>query len=514
MLIIGIYTHVRPRSEEVRSRSEESNIIGDIMKGPLLQFTLSTLIVFFISTSNISAQEGAEISFQQDGIWVEGTPGTSFLLLRVAGPDGKIIHDQTSDGASLSFLVSESLPNGQYTYEVRQGTAPKRERRGEGDGIGDETEYPTWNSSGGFLLQGGLILLPGSEEAAIHKKTPSIVHNLLTALGNFLVGSAHAANVVNDDQIILGSECVGIDCATNESFGFDTLRLKESNLRIHIDDTSDSASFPANDWRLIFNDSGNGGANYFAVEDSTGGKVPFKVEAGAPSNTLYVDAAGDVGIKTATPAVDLHIVEGNTPTVRLEQDGSDGFTPQTWDMAGNETNFFIRDVTNGSKLPFRIKPNTAEDALFLEGDPGQVGINTKSPDASLHVVGNARIGDDDGTTVTQTLYVVGDALITGNLELGSSRSFKKDIRSLELEDAESTLAALRPVRFHYKASPEDESVGFIAEEVPDLVATQTRKSISTMDVVAVLTKVLQDQQVSINRLENKISELESQVDAQ
>ncbi|MCP4420288.1 MAG: hypothetical protein GY805_27095, partial [Chloroflexi bacterium] len=186
---------------------------------------------------------------------------------------------------------------------------------------------------GGFLLQGGLILLPGSEEAAIHEKTPSIVHNLLTALGNFLVGSANAANVINDDQIILGSECVGIDCATNESFGFDTLRLKESNLRIHIDDTSDSASFPANDWRLIFNDSVNGGANYFAVGDSTGGTVPFKVEAGAPSNTLYVDAAGDVGIKSATPAVDLHIVEGNTPTVRLEQDGSDGFTPQSGDMA-------------------------------------------------------------------------------------------------------------------------------------------------------------------------------------
>ncbi|MCP3891463.1 MAG: hypothetical protein GY702_21745 [Desulfobulbaceae bacterium] len=133
---------------------------------------------------------------------VEGTPGTSFLLLRVAGPDGKKIHDQTSDGASLSFLVSASLPNGQYTYGVRQGTAPKRERRREGDGIGDETEYPTWNGSGGFLLQGGLILLPGSEEAAIHEKTPSIVHNLLTALANFLVGSAHAANVVNDDQII------------------------------------------------------------------------------------------------------------------------------------------------------------------------------------------------------------------------------------------------------------------------------------------------------------------------
>ncbi len=479
------------------------------MKVRILRVTLSTLIVFLLTAFNAHCQEGAEIRVHQSGISVEGALDASFLLLRVVGPDGKMVHDATSNGSPLDFTVSGALSNGQYTYEVRQGTAPKRERRDEGGEIEDETEYPIWNSSGGFFLQGGRILLPGAEEAAIHEKTPSFLENVLTALGDFLVGSAHAANLILDNQIIQGNECIGMDCSTSESFGFDSLRFKENNLRIHIDDTS-SSSFPANDWRFIFNDSSNGGANYFAVEDSTAATVPFKVEAGGPSNTLYVDAAGDIGIKTATPVVDLHIVEGNTPTVRLEQDGSAGFTPQTWDMAGNETNFFIRDVTNGSKLPFKIIPGTADNTLYLKGNPGTVGVNTTSPDASLHVVGNARIGDDDGNTVTQTLYVVGDALITGNLELGSSRTLKNDIRSLKLEDAESTLAALRPVRFHYKASPKEESVGFIAEEVPDLVATQTRKSISTMDVVAVLTKVVQDQQTTIDRLENKITALEHQ----
>ena len=59
---------------------------------------------------------------------------------------------------------------------------------------------------------------------------------------------------------ILGSLCVGDDCLAAESFGFDTLRLKENNLRIHFDDTSVAASFPANDWRLYANDSANGGS--------------------------------------------------------------------------------------------------------------------------------------------------------------------------------------------------------------------------------------------------------------
>ncbi len=187
--------------------------------------------------------------------------------------------------------------------------------------------------------------------------------------------SAAADIVQNDDVIITFSLCVGNDCVNGENFGFDTVRIKENNTRLHFDDTSSSASFPANDWRLIANDSGNGGANYFAIEDATAGRIPFRVEAGAPANALYVEDDGDVGIKTSTPIVDLHIVEGNTPTVRLDQDGSDGFTPQVWDLAGNETNFFVRDVTNGSKLSLRIRPNSPESSVDIH--PDRVDFSTK-----------------------------------------------------------------------------------------------------------------------------------------
>ncbi|MGP6086805.1 hypothetical protein [Antarctobacter jejuensis] len=187
-----------------------------------------------------------------------------------------------------------------------------------------------------------------------------------------------------DDVIITFSLCVGNDCVNGESFGFDTLRLKENNLRIHFQDTSNSGSFPTNDWRIVANDTSNGGASYLAFEDSTAGRIPFRVEAGAPVNALYVEADGDVGIKTANPVVDLHVVEGNTPTLRLEQDGSDGFAPQTWDLAGNETNFFVRDVTNGSKLMFRIEPNTPENTLYLDST-GNVGLGTNAPTEPLHI---------------------------------------------------------------------------------------------------------------------------------
>jgi hypothetical protein len=183
-----------------------------------------------------------------------------------------------------------------------------------------------------------------------------------------------------------------MDCVNGESFGFDTIRLKENNLRIKADDTSTSASFPKNDWQITFNETANGGLEKFSIDDITGGRTPFTIEAGAPSNSLYVDDGGRIGLGTNTPVVELHVKDGDSPTLRLEQDGSSGFTPQTWDLAGNETNFFVRDVTNGSKLPLKIKPNAPTSSIFVEGSTGNIGLGTESPDAALEVHNDETVG--------------------------------------------------------------------------------------------------------------------------
>lgn len=64
------------------------------------------------------------------------------------------------------------------------------------------------------------------------------------------------------------------------------------------------------------------------------------------------------------------------------------------------------------------------------------------------------------------------------------------------------------MRFRYKNNKEEEYLGFIAEDVPDLVASKDRKGMSPMDVVAVLTKVAQEQQKTISELQRRIAELE------
>jgi hypothetical protein len=212
-----------------------------------------------------------------------------------------------------------------------------------------------------------------------------------TAIAGFAIGMigtvAYADQVILDDLIVDGSACIGQDCVNGESFGFDTLRLKENNLRIKADDTSTTASFPSTDWQITFNDSANGGSNKFSIDDISGGRTPLTLIAGAPSHSLFVSSSGNLGLGTSTPAVQLHTKDGNTPTLRLEQDGSSGFAAQTWDVAANETNFFVRDATNGSTLPFRIRPSAPSSSIDIAAD-GDVGIGTSSPDSNLHVLTN------------------------------------------------------------------------------------------------------------------------------
>jgi hypothetical protein len=196
--------------------------------------------------------------------------------------------------------------------------------------------------------------------------------------------------IYNEDLIVKGSECLGVDCPDAPTFGFHTLRLMENNLRIAFDDTSASASFPANDWEITINDATNGGLNYFGVTDVTAANMPFRILAGAGANALYVSSnGGNVGLGTDAPVVELHVTDGDSPTLRLEQNGANGWTAQTWDVAGNETNFFIRDVTGGSSLPFKIKPGAPDNAIFVAAN-GTIGLGTGGPNlnASLDLAAN------------------------------------------------------------------------------------------------------------------------------
>ncbi|MHB8053780.1 MAG: tail fiber domain-containing protein [Candidatus Aminicenantales bacterium] len=92
---------------------------------------------------------------------------------------------------------------------------------------------------------------------------------------------------------------------------------------------------------------------------------------------------------------------------------------------------------------------------------------------------------------------------------GSSRDYKENIEELTTAEAQQAFEKLEPVKFNYKENKDETYLGFIAEDVPDLVAMNDRKGLNPMDMVAMLTKVVQEQQKAIATLQEKISKLES-----
>ncbi len=325
-------------------------------------------------------------------------------------------------------------------------------------------------------------------------------------------------NVVLNDFYVVGSQCLGLDCPpNNQMFGYSTLVLKENNTRIKFEDTSNSSNFPTTDWELSANDSQNGGKSGFMINDMDAGHRVFFVQAGAGNNALYIDGQGDVGLGTSSPVTKLHLNNGNTPTTRLEQTGAMGYSPYTWDIAGNEANFFIRDVTGGSTLPFRIMPGAPSNSFYIK-QGGNVGIGINNPTQKLHVNGN--------------LHVEGDITLTGVVTNVSDRNLKEDI--VPYHSGLDVIQQLEPSTYHFKTAefstlglPSSKQVGLIAQDVekllPDLVVTKkmvvdesTHQTMSVKTVnytgfIPVIISGIKEQQITIDAQQKKIDELKAQV---
>jgi len=335
--------------------------------------------------------------------------------LTISAPDGRVFYREFRAGASPEIALTDKQPDGTYTYELRlkPGFSPgarKALQAARGNDDDPEAERagrkraaePALVQSGSFSILNGTIIVAGAVEGqrptaklTEPRRTPGVISgNTVTRLRNHRVSlGVMPDDVVPDDQIVQGSECVGLDCVNGEVFGFDTIRLKENNTRLQFEDTS-AAGFPLNNWQIRANSSAAGGASFLAFVDqgaagnSETGTILFEVDAGAPANSLKVSSTGKVGLRTATPVLDLHIATADTPAHRLEQTNAGGFTAQTWDIAGNEANFFVRDVTGGSRLPFRIRPGAPTSSVDISAD-GSVGVGTASPSFALDAQQNS-----------------------------------------------------------------------------------------------------------------------------
>jgi hypothetical protein len=365
--------------------------------------------------------------------WDVAAPNSG-VTMTVSAPDGRVFRKEFKPGSSPEFMLTdklgERLPDGPYTYELRLTpvlSAAVKETltaaRGKDDDAEDvrasrkRAELPALVQSGSFSIVNGAIVVAGAQEEAGARPVSKVTEQRrlpgLTASNSVTKNEQHHPlliampdQVIPDDLIVQGSACVGLDCVNGEVFGFDTIRMKENNTRLQFDDTSTAAGFPTNNWQVRANSSASGGASFLAFVDqgATGnsetGTIVFEVDAGAPANSLKVSSTGKMGLRTATPVLDVHMNTSDTPAIRLEQNSGGGFTAQTWDVAGNEANFFVRDVTGGSRLPFRIRPGAPTSSIDISAS-GNVGIATASPSQRLQVhAAAAGLPATSGTTQT------------------------------------------------------------------------------------------------------------------
>jgi hypothetical protein len=132
--------------------------------------------------------------------------------------------------------------------------------------------------------------------------------------------------------------------------------------------------------------------------------------------------------------------------------------------------------------------------LASTADGGYVGIGITSPTHPIHLASGA--------------YVTSGGAWTN----ASSREFKEKIEELSPEKALSAFKELKPVVFNYRINKTERHLGFIAEDVPALIASEDRKGLSSMDVVALLTKVVQEQQEIVEGQRKTIAALTKRIE--
>ena len=273
-------------------------------------------------------------------------------------------------------------------------------------------------------------------------------------------------------------------------------------------------SFVANDptdhtWTLF--------ADEIAVDlhNSLGSTWPFHISPNCPTNSLFVHGES-VGLGTNNPLSKFHVHKA-----------------ANWDNAERLARFTVDDDETGGLF---INNGSATDGVFIPKIIGRsAGQNaalvneaviTADAGASPAIAFNAVKGEGGGL-VTRPLVVyrnnnVPKVTIAANGSItatsfnpSSSRALKHDIVELDSHRADEALRQLTPVVFVYNNDEAAEKrVGFIAEDVPDLVADADRKSVPIMDVVATLTRVVKDQQQAIEKQQTLNDELRRSRDEQ
>jgi len=232
--------------------------------------------------------------------------------------------------------------------------------------------------------------------------------------------------------------------------------------------------------------------NYAGYANTTGiGNLFIGYQAGyneGGSNKLYI-----ANTNTSTP-----LIYGEFDNGILAVNGKFGVGIQT-------PTYPMELKTTGRNATFVLQRTDGGAINFVNATPayGQFGTGNDYPVRILvNQMWRMSLNTDNSLSMVNGASCTAGGVWTN----ASSRELKENIEGLTADEAQGALAELSPVKYNYKADKTERHVGFIAEDVPALVASKDRKSLSPMDITGVLTKVVQEQAKMVKELQKSIQE--------
>lgn len=324
-----------------------------------------------------------------DDLVVENSDHGGITILSPANKTGHLVFGDPDDEISALLGYDHNTEDLYLSTEETNGALIIR--------TGNATTALTINASQNATFAGQIQAANGSAAApayAFSSQASTGMYKPGTSQLYFSVAGTRKMRV-EASQIVLEDEASVTDkltvsgtivrTATNNSAGTLWTAIGDGNVpHISIQNSSTTNNTMAG---LFFKDDQAHRAGIHAkftnhTDSSEASQLIFSTATGGNTREkMVLDESGRLGIGTASPSADLHIVQSGTDTtdgIRLTRDGGESFNLMVGTIGQTSGGFSIFDVTDNA---VRLAINTS----------GNVGIGTTNPLAPLDVAGNVYV---------------------------------------------------------------------------------------------------------------------------
>jgi hypothetical protein len=310
--------------------------------------------------------------------------------------------------------------------------------------------------------------------------------------------------------VVAGATTNSIYVQSNGRVGFRTnaplmdLHINTSNTPAIRFEQNASGGFTAQSWDVLGNEAN------FAVRDVTAGNLmPFKIRPGAPTDSLYVNANGLVGLGGVPTAITPY----DMPAQVLGADQLGNFiriynsegTYQmggTWMPASARTSGWLFGTNNSGNAVLTFGSGADEDDSLTDAKDTGDGITILASNANVGINCN-NPGSDFVISATTNCSGSQSSINAGAamFSVTSSRTMKENLEPLAVPDLLDRIAGVGVYRYDFKQGPKDR-VGLIAEDFHQVFERGSDQTIDGNEVQMALWLAVQELTARVKELES------------